>query len=154
LSLLAYCVGLASHALLFSCAGVVLNAEKRRHLAEVALQRKAAPAPSDAGASATADAPAATTSAPSPSAPAPVDHRKKGVVEPLPLRTRTPVLASSSRGNELLMSRSQHTSRAPLEVITTLLLLWIFLPSSNRPFNPSKTWRGWRAWAKLPCKSM
>jgi len=81
LSLLVCCVGLASHAILFSCADIVLNAEKRRQLAEVALQRKVAPSPSDANASAPADAPTTTISAPSPSAPAPIDHRQKGVVE-------------------------------------------------------------------------
>ncbi|XP_068503759.1 uncharacterized protein [Phaseolus vulgaris] len=49
--------------------------KKRRQLAEVALQRKAAPGPSDADAS----TPAASAS--SPFAPALVDQRQKGVVE-------------------------------------------------------------------------
>jgi len=63
LSLLAYCVGLASYALLFSCAGMVLNAEKRRQLAEIALKRKVAPDPSNADASTLVDAPPAATTA-------------------------------------------------------------------------------------------
>jgi len=63
---------------------MVLNAEKRRQLAEVALQRKAAPGPSNANAS----TPVVATSAPSPSTPAPMNHRKMGV-RPLPPRTRT-----------------------------------------------------------------
>ena len=69
------CAGLVSYVLLFSCVGMVRNTENRRQLAEVALQRKAAPGPSDA------DAPTAAANAPSPSTPAPVDHRQKGVVE-------------------------------------------------------------------------
>jgi len=52
-----------------------LNAEKRRQLAEVALQRKDALGPSDA------DAATPIASALGPSAPAPIDHRQKGVVE-------------------------------------------------------------------------
>jgi len=54
---------------------MVLNAEKRRQLVEVALQRNVAPGPSDA------DASTPVASAPGPSAPAPVDHRSKGVAE-------------------------------------------------------------------------
>jgi len=54
---------------------MVLNAEKRRQLAAVALQLKVAPGPS------TADASAPTTSSPDLFAPTPVDQRQKGVVE-------------------------------------------------------------------------
>ena len=61
---------LSSYASLPSYASMVLNAEKRRKLAEVALQRKAAPDPSVADAS-----------APVASAPAPVDHRHNRVAE-------------------------------------------------------------------------
>jgi len=60
---------------------MVFNAEKRRHLAELALQRKAASGPSDVDASALVDTPTVANSATSPSAPAPVDHRQKGIVE-------------------------------------------------------------------------
>jgi len=56
-------------------AGMVLNAEKKRQLAVVALQLKAAPGPSPDDASAPA------TSAPGPSAPALVEQRQKGVTE-------------------------------------------------------------------------
>jgi len=59
-------VGLDSYALLFSYAGVVLTAEKRRQLAEVALQRKATPGPFDVDASALAYAPTTATSTPRP----------------------------------------------------------------------------------------
>ncbi|XP_068477186.1 uncharacterized protein [Phaseolus vulgaris] len=55
--------------------GMVLNAEKRRQLAEVALQRKAAPG------SSAADAPTLADNAPGPYALVPVDHRQKGVVK-------------------------------------------------------------------------
>ena len=34
------------------------------------------------------------------------------------------------------------------------LLLLTCLPSSNRPFKPSKIGRGQRAWVKMPCKNM
>ena len=44
--------------------------------------------------------------------------------------------------------------RAPLEVIMARLLLLTCLSFSNESFNPSKTERGWRAWAKTPCNSM
>jgi len=54
---------------------MVLNAEKRKQLAEVALQRKVAPGPYDANASTTAG------STPGPSAPSPLDQRQKGVAE-------------------------------------------------------------------------
>jgi len=67
--------GLDSYELLSSHAGMVLNAEKRRQFATVALQLKAALRPS------TAEASAPATSAPGPSAPALVDQRQKGVVE-------------------------------------------------------------------------
>jgi len=72
--LLEHCVGSLSYALLFSRADMVLNAEKRRMLAEVAFKRKA-------GVGLSVDAPPALISAPSPSAPAPVDLRQKGVIE-------------------------------------------------------------------------
>jgi len=60
---------------------MVLNAEKRRQLAEVTLRRKVALSPSDVDALAPVDAPAAAIFAPSPSALALVNHRQKGVVE-------------------------------------------------------------------------
>jgi len=54
---------------------MVLNVEKRRELAVVALQLKAASGPS------IVDASAPATSALGPSAPALIDQRQKGVVE-------------------------------------------------------------------------
>jgi len=46
--LLAHYVGLLSYALLFSCAGMMLNTEKRRMLAEAASKLKVGVGPSDA----------------------------------------------------------------------------------------------------------
>jgi len=75
-SLLLVCsAGSVSYVLYSSYVGMVLNAEKRRQLAEVALQRKAAPG------SSAADAPTLADNAPGPYAPVPVDHRQKGVVK-------------------------------------------------------------------------
>ena len=64
LFLLVHYVGLYSHVLLFSYVDMVLTIEKRRHLAEVALQRKVAPGPSVVDALAFANAPPTATSAP------------------------------------------------------------------------------------------
>ena len=61
--------------LLSSYAETVLNAEKRRQFAVVALQLRVAHGPS------VADASAPVTSTPGPSTPAPVDKRQKGIAE-------------------------------------------------------------------------
>jgi len=159
-----------------SYASMVLTTEKRKQLAEVALQHRAAPDPSDADASAPADAPPTTTSAPNPSAPTPLDHRLKGTVEATASKDedtcsglvfkrkrsadvtaptdsasddRTPSWRENPPSNSSLRDIVIHEGggRAPLEVITPRLMLRICLPSSNNR-------KGWRAWAKTTCKSM
>jgi len=70
-----------SYALLFSCVDMVLNAEKRRMLAEATSKLKAGVGLSDAKAAAPVDAPSTPIPTPSPSAPAPADLRLKGVVK-------------------------------------------------------------------------
>jgi len=149
---------------MFSCAGMVLNAEKRRHLAEMALRRKATPDPSDASASASADALTAAISAPSPSAPALLDHRKKGVVEATASededtcsglvfkmkRTTDPAVSVHSTSDSSAPSFRENppSVSSPRDIVVhecegesayggDLGMP----PSSNRPFNPSKTGR-------------
>jgi len=156
---------------------MVLNTEKRKQLAKVAFQRKVAPGPS------VADASAAAASAPDPSAPATVDHRQKGVAEATASEDEdicpslvfkrkrnadVAVPANSASDDRAPFFRENHPSassprdivvhegegESASEVIRVRLLLLTCPPSSNGPFNPSKIGRGWRAWAKTPCKSM
>jgi len=90
---------------------MVLNAEKRRQLAEVFLQHKAALGPS------TGDASTATASAPSPSALAPVDHRQKGVVEATAFEDDDTcsglVFKRKRKGNVAVPANSASDDRAP-----------------------------------------
>jgi len=154
---------------------MVLNTEKRRELAVVSLQLKAAPGPS------TADAPAPATSTPGPSAPTPIDQRQKGVAEAaasededtcsgLVFKRKRKVDAAvpaASGLNDRAPSFREHPlsassprdlvvqeggGRVPLGEIMAHLLLTC-LPSSNGPFGPSKIRGGWRAWMKTPYKS-
>ena len=168
-------MGLDSCALLFSYAGMVLNAEKRRQLAEVALQRKVAPGPSDANAS------TPVASALGPSAPAPVDHRQKGVAEAiasededtcsglvfkrkrkvdvaLPTNSASDDRAPSFRENPPSASSprdivGQESGGESASGVIMARLLLTCPPSSNGPLNPSKIGRGWRTWTKTPYKS-
>ena len=59
----------------------MLNAEKKRMLAEATSKLKVGGGPSDANVVASVDAPVAVISAPNPSTPAPLNFRQKGVVE-------------------------------------------------------------------------
>ena len=183
LFLLVCCVGLDSYAMLFPCADMVLNAEKRRMLAEGASKRKTDVDPFAVDAS----APLMVLLRPLLSKALPLwllwVKGKNGQWRPLPLRTRTLVLALSSRGNELSVLRFQPTrpqmtappaseripqallllvtlwctrarGRMPLQMPLACLLQLIYPPSSNRPSYPSKTGGWWKVWAKTSCRGV
>ena len=159
--------------MLSSDAGMVLNAEKRRQLAEVALQRKATPGPSDV------DAFTPTASGPGPSVLAFVDQRQNGVAEATASededtcsgfffkrkrKVNVAVPANSASDAPSFREHAPSVSsprdlvvqegggRVPLGAIMARLLLTC-PPSSNEPFCPSKIRKGWRAWMKTPYKS-
>jgi len=154
---------------------MVLNAEKRRQLAAVALQLKAAPDPS------TTNTPAPATSAPGPSAPTLVDQRQNGVAEAVASKDEDTysglifkrkrkvdvAVPANSTSNYRAPSYREHPpssscprdlvvqegrGRVPLGAIVARLLL-TYPPSSNGSCSPSKIRRGWRAWMRTPYKS-
>ena len=163
--LLAHYVGLLSYALLLFRADMVINAEKRRMLAEAAAKRKASVGPSDIDVAAPAGVATVAIFAPSPTdlrqkgaieATASGDEdtcsglvfkRKKGADVAVPVHSASDGCASSFRENPPSASSPRDLvvhkggGKVPLEVTLARLPLLSCLPFSKRFFKPSEIGR-------------
>jgi len=145
---------------------MVLNVEKRRHLAAVTAQMKTTPG----------------RSAPGPSAPTPIDQRLKGVAEVVEVapsedentcsdlvfkRKRkvddVVLVPSGSDGQAPSYRECPPSSSSPRDIVvhegrgrvprgvTMATPLLICQSSSSKRCNPSELRRGWKTWRMTPC---